>query len=1052
MKLFILDIEIQNNDAFVGIKSVRYKDDEIDYNNADAEVEYKNFDLTKWNDCRFLLNVLKNVSISDDTYLITYNGFRYDIPMIALAIMLHDKKKPCAYNTLKMYSDDLIVNKLSIYNVLTRYDFCSYEYNDLITILNARHIDLIIKYNQQLNNTSLKSAIVGMNIFYKNTNDKNYNKHDLIATYKLLLNVDKNLATLKMLGKLQSNEYIVKTTNTANTSIKEYVTKYKYKERVNYLTMDNVKITMGLLHRNKSILKALYDHNKPIIDTNNIKDITTFEYKNIPTDVLNSLYDAYNTKILPYVINTFKKQENYQNKHHHNIKKAHEIKELSNKNAEYKITLDNIVYCFGTGGIHASAVHSTEYKNVLAYDFKSFYPNLIIQCNILPIEMNTHIAKLLNERYKLQKLDKKKYNGEIYNIKIQLNSLYGKTNDYKSKDNPLYNPLAMLKTTINGQFLTLDMIYYIRLKADVKCIYANTDGVMFVSNDTTQDPKITKVNIDNAIQEYFSNLPNNCTLDIKDYEHIETMSYDNNSKTGHFLALAYEQTNNYIIIRDASDKLYKYSTQHGYEIQGTKNLTTGYNRSKTPLIYSKIYEYAITNFNTILHLTHDQKKSIVKYIKSVAKNNFNEFLFYSKPDVNSGYIDNDTFKYTYYSNNCDNDSLKTNGKKITHFDYLSEYYIDKKPTLSNVNFDRYLMFSLKHIKKETKEITDAEIDYLINNHKYSDILKVLYQNKILLRPAHSRDKNYHNKHGYSLDNVRNMKLNENYYKVLSLNANTLKAVIPLKSKLVFIDIDNVDTFESNYNDKVKTTLNSTMTRITLNTNNGKKACLVQLTNIPLKKELISKFYNRNYNGIEFKKEIALIGIKSLDTDPTNNTYYDVFNTTVAKLSIKELLKGMPWDEYFKDKQHNDDDDTIPIDYTANNTDLIRYYKDDHFSEVVDLFTEKTPILQGVYIKGVFTDKVYLKHYNTEYTTCPLCHKSNKFSINYNIKDSKIIVGCYACNTDVYRKMLLTEMSLKLRLSYFTLLYCKEKQGITMQDYHVNTNNKEYQEFKRFITN
>jgi DNA polymerase elongation subunit (family B) len=111
------------------------------------------------------------------------------------------------------------------------------------------------------------------------------------------------------------------------------------------------------------------------------------------------------------------------------------------------------------------------------FDLGSFYPTIIINNDICP----EHLIPDLITKYKEIRDDRliAKHNGDITLadiLKIVVNSYFGKTGD---PEHWLFDLLAMLKTTVNGQLLILKWIEKFILN-DWKIWSANTDGVTVI--------------------------------------------------------------------------------------------------------------------------------------------------------------------------------------------------------------------------------------------------------------------------------------------------------------------------------------------------------------------------------------------------------------------------------------------------------------------------------------------------------------------------------------------------------------------------------------------
>ena len=135
--------------------------------------------------------------------------------------------------------------------------------------------------------------------------------------------------------------------------------------------------------------------------------------------------------------------------------KKHNIKGL-----DVKIEVGGL-HGFGKAGI---------YQNVYEYDVSSYYPSLILNCKLGSAKFRRIYQMIYNKRLKLKK------QGSVHakSLKLVLNSLYGKMNDYKYGHEQIYAPNVALSICLLGQFYLLDLIE--KLDND-QVILANTDGL-----------------------------------------------------------------------------------------------------------------------------------------------------------------------------------------------------------------------------------------------------------------------------------------------------------------------------------------------------------------------------------------------------------------------------------------------------------------------------------------------------------------------------------------------------------------------------------------------
>lgn len=201
------------------------------------------------------------------------------------------------------------------------------------------------------------------------------------------------------------------------------------------------------------------------------------------------------------------------------------------------VVIDDLVYVFGVGGIHASVeskvCDSDDNYIIIDWDVASFYPNLAIKNRIFPEHLSEDFCDiyeyLYNERVKIKKQMKSlEYNSVEYRalddqqamIKLALNGTYGASNDQFS---PFYDPKFTMMITINGQ-LSLCMAVEKMLKYEgVEIIQCNTDGFSL---------KIHKDDIDSSCE------------DVKEWEEITQLELERND----YSKMIIRDVNNYIAV------------------------------------------------------------------------------------------------------------------------------------------------------------------------------------------------------------------------------------------------------------------------------------------------------------------------------------------------------------------------------------------------------------------------------------------------------------------------------------------------------------------------
>lgn len=136
-------------------------------------------------------------------------------------------------------------------------------------------------------------------------------------------------------------------------------------------------------------------------------------------------------------------------------------------------------YRMGIGGLHSSetcAAHFSDEDTVLMdADVASYYPNIVLNCNLYPKHLTD--AFLLVYRNIVQKrLAAKKAGDKVTAdaLKITANGSFGKLG---SKYSVLYAPDLMIQVTVTGQLALLMLIEALELDG-LSVVSANTDGIV----------------------------------------------------------------------------------------------------------------------------------------------------------------------------------------------------------------------------------------------------------------------------------------------------------------------------------------------------------------------------------------------------------------------------------------------------------------------------------------------------------------------------------------------------------------------------------------------
>lgn len=259
-----------------------------------------------------------------------------------------------------------------------------------------------------------------------------------------------------------------------------------------------------------------------------------------------------------------------------------EMKQVSitrtNKDAFSKeIIFYGTTYTLATGGIHSQdppRVCKSDDKYVyIHHDYTSYYPSIMISYNVAPKHLDrATFVKMVDYLKQTRVKCKHTPDSEGYimegvpnkigaeALKIVINSIYGKLG---SELFFLYDRLAQMQVTINGQLMTMTLIEELELNG-IHVISANTDGIVI------KLPR-DKFNIYKDITDRW-NETNKMGADYEQYNIIVS-----------------RDINNYFDIQTNGDVEFKGALD---PYQYIKDLKKGYD---APIVAKAVYEYFVNN-------------------------------------------------------------------------------------------------------------------------------------------------------------------------------------------------------------------------------------------------------------------------------------------------------------------------------------------------------------------------------------------------------------------------------------------------------------------------
>ena len=153
------------------------------------------------------------------------------------------------------------------------------------------------------------------------------------------------------------------------------------------------------------------------------------------------------------------------------------------------VAIGNSVYRMGIGGLHSSEqcqafVADHEYA-IIDRDVASYYPSIILQCNLSPLHLQEQNAFLRVYRGLVtRRLEAKKRGDKVSadSLKTAINGSYGKLG---SRYSALYSPHLMIQVTLTGQLALLMLIERLEQRG-LRVVSGNTDGIVIHCHRTKE--------------------------------------------------------------------------------------------------------------------------------------------------------------------------------------------------------------------------------------------------------------------------------------------------------------------------------------------------------------------------------------------------------------------------------------------------------------------------------------------------------------------------------------------------------------------------------------
>lgn len=374
------------------------------------------------------LNIEKLKWIVNNFLIVSFNGIKYDIPILTLALNGADNK------TLKQASDLIIQQGIAPHDVLRTFK--------VKKLTNINHIDL---FELTPINTSLK--LLSGRLHAQRMQDLPFHPDKILTPDQIAI----------------TRWYCVNDLN--NTEL--LFNKLKEELEIRYTMSNQYKIDL----RSKSdaqiaeavLEKEITAHTRKKLFRPKI-NVGQIHYFKVPR------YIQYKTPLLQSVLNTVATTQF--------IVSPLGTIDLPDTLKELEIKIGDSIYRMGIGGLHSCEksryfISQNDYE-ISDWDATSYYPRIVINQKLIPSHLDLVFLRILESI--VDRRIKAKHTGnktEANTLKIVVNGTFGK---FGSPYSIFYSPELVIQVTLSGQLSLLMLIEAFELSG-IKVISANTDGV-----------------------------------------------------------------------------------------------------------------------------------------------------------------------------------------------------------------------------------------------------------------------------------------------------------------------------------------------------------------------------------------------------------------------------------------------------------------------------------------------------------------------------------------------------------------------------------------------
>lgn len=459
------------------------------------------------------LNIKNVLHIIDKYTVVTFNGIKFDLPVIEAAVSGYDNKsihKACSM---------IIEEKLQPWEIRKQMGFPAIKCNhiDLIEVAPIRASLKI--YGGRIHCPKMKDLPLPPDSIIKESDLEEmrmYCRNDLEVTGLLFKNLEKEIELRDSMGE----GYGIDLRSKSDAQMAEGVIKSEMIE--NYgLTPKRPKVEVGTEYYFKCPDNIQFESEQ-------LKNILR-QYTELPFIVGKSGHVEFNFEITASDA----------------FKSGKRIGELPDSKKKLQFTIGNTKYTVGTGGLHScekSTRHTNENHILREYDVAAYYPNIILNNRLYPKHLGVPFLEIYGGIVR-RRLKAKAKGDKITNesLKITINGSFGK---FGSKWSFLYSPDLMMQVTVTGQLTLLMLIE--RLEAiGVNVVSANTDGIV-VKMDHSLESKAEEI--------------------ISDWEFETDYEMEGND----YISLNSRDVNNYIAIKENEIKgkgAYSDQREHFYSLR-----------------------------------------------------------------------------------------------------------------------------------------------------------------------------------------------------------------------------------------------------------------------------------------------------------------------------------------------------------------------------------------------------------------------------------------------------------------------------------------------------